>query len=62
MEKANEISGLMITGIFGGAVIPFIMGISSDALGSQIGSVIIILICAIYLLFCAFAVKTQKNI
>ena len=61
-EKANEISGLMITGIFGGAVIPFIMGISSDAFGSQVGSVIIILICAIYLLFCAFAVKTEKNI
>ncbi len=25
-EKANEISGLMITGVFGGAVIPFFYG------------------------------------
>jgi len=61
-QKANEISGLMITGVFGGAVIPFIMGLTSDALGSQIGSVMIILISALYLLFCAFAVKISvKN-
>ena len=33
-EKANEISGLMITGVFGGAVIPFFMGITSDAVKS----------------------------
>jgi len=61
-QKANEISGLMITGVFGGAVIPFIMGLTSDALGSQVGSVMIILISALYLLFCAFAVKISvKN-
>jgi MFS transporter, FHS family, L-fucose permease len=58
-DKANEISGLMITGVFGGAVIPFIMGLTSDALGSQIGSVLIILMSALYLLFCAFAVKPK---
>ncbi|HEY6915032.1 MAG TPA: MFS transporter [Paludibacter sp.] len=58
-EKANEISGLMITGVFGGAVIPFVMGLTSDALGSQVGSVLIILISSVYLLFCAFAVKTK---
>jgi len=56
-DKANEISGLMITGVFGGAVIPFIMGLTSDAIGSQVGSVLIILLSALYLLFCAFAVK-----
>lgn len=58
-DKANEISGLMITGVFGGAVIPFIMGLTSDAMGSQTGSVLIILASAIYLLFSAFAVKTK---
>ena len=56
-DKANEISGLMITGVFGGAVIPFIMGLTTDAIGSQIGSVLIILLSALYLLFCAFAIK-----
>ena len=60
-DKANEISGLMITGVFGGAVIPFIMGIASDAIGSQVGSVIVILASAVYLLYCAFAGRTKKT-
>jgi len=60
-DKANEISGLMITGVFGGAVIPFIMGLTSDAVGSQAGSVIIILLSALYLLFCAFAVNPRVS-
>jgi len=58
-DKGNEISGLMITGVFGGAVIPFIMGVASDALCSQVGSVTVILLSAVYLLFCAFAVKPK---
>lgn len=59
-EKANEISGLMITGVFGGAVIPFIMGLTSDAIGSQVGSVLIILISSIYLLFSAYTIKIKQ--
>lgn len=58
-DKANEISGLMITGVFGGAVIPFFMGLLSDTMGSQIGSVIVILTGAVYLLFLAFSRKAQ---
>ena len=61
-DKANEISGLMITGVFGGAVIPFVMGLTSDMLGSQIGSVLIILLSAVYLLFCAFLVKPKLHL
>jgi fucose permease len=56
-DHANEISGLMITGVFGGAVIPFLMGLSSDALHTQVGSVLVILASALYLLFCAFRLK-----
>ena len=56
-DKGNEISGLMITGVFGGAVIPFFMGLLSDALGSQLGAVIVILASALYLAYIAFAVK-----
>lgn len=59
-EKANEISGLMITGVFGGAVIPFIMGLTSDAIGSQTGSVLIILLSALYLMFCAYVIKPKS--
>ena len=53
-DKANEISGLMITGIFGGAVIPPLMGVLADATGSQIGSLIVIGVCMAYLIWCSF--------
>lgn len=52
-DKANEISGLMITGVFGGAVVSFLMGLASDAVGAQTGGVAVILICALFLLYCA---------
>ncbi|MFB6343238.1 sugar MFS transporter [Saccharicrinis sp. FJH62] len=58
-EKANEISGLMITGVFGGAVIPFFMGVASDIIGSQVGAVLVILAGALYLMYAAFALKGQ---
>lgn len=60
-EKANEISGLMITGVFGGAIIPFIMGLTSDIIGTQVGSILIILLSAIYLLFCAYLIKPGSS-
>jgi fucose permease len=46
----NQVSGLMIMGVFGGAVFPLIMGISSDFAGGQTGAVIILLILVAYLL------------
>ena len=49
-NKKNEISGLMIMGIFGGAVFPMIMGIASDIIGSQNGAVAIMGIGVLYLL------------
>lgn len=52
-EKTNEISGLMITGVAGGAVIPLLMGVSTDLAGSQTGAVAVISLCALYLLYCA---------
>lgn len=57
-RKANEISGLMITGVSGGAVIPPLMGVSADRFGNQNGSLLIIGICVIYLLICSFLIKT----
>lgn len=52
-DKANEISGLMITGVFGGAVIPPCMGILTDAIGNQTGSLIVIGVCVAYLVWCS---------
>lgn len=59
-EKTNEISGLMITGVCGGALVPPLMGLATDFLGSQIGSLIIISVCMLYLLYCA-NIKTDTN-
>lgn len=61
-DKANEISGLMITGVFGGAIIPFLMGLMSDALGAQTGAVLVILASALYLLFLAFADRVKVKV
>ena len=47
-EKQNEVSGLMIMGLFGGTVFPLIMGFASDAVG-QAGAVAIMAIGVIYL-------------
>lgn len=53
-EKANEVSGLMIMGVFGGAVIPPLMGVMADALHMQIGSLLVITVCMVYLVACSF--------
>lgn len=59
-EKANEISGLMITGVFGGAVIPPAMGFMADKVGNQTGSLMIITVCIAYLILCSFVLKGKK--
>jgi fucose permease len=58
-EKGNEISGLLITGVSGGALIPIVMGLATDFSGSQSGSVAVILLCGTYLLICSFLLKKQ---
>ncbi len=60
-QKANEISGLMITGVAGGAIIPPLMGIAVDTIGSQTGSLIIITICIVYLLYCSLGISTSSK-
>lgn len=47
-EKQNEVSGLMIMGLFGGTVFPLLMGFASDATG-QAGAVAVMAIGVIYL-------------
>ena len=41
-DKKNEMSGLMIMGLIGGTIFPLFMGLLSDALRSQFGSIIVI--------------------
>ena len=47
-EKKNEVSGLMIMGLFGGTVFPLLMGFASDAIG-QIGAVLGMAVGVVYL-------------
>ena len=61
-EKANEISGFMITGVCGGAVIPPLMGLATEWVGNQRGSLLVISLCLLYLVWCAFAAgKRQRD-
>ena len=55
-EKKNEISGLMIMGLFGGTVFPLLMGFASDAMG-QDGAVAVMTVGVIYLLFYTLKIK-----
>ncbi|MBO7117055.1 MAG: MFS transporter [Bacteroidales bacterium] len=52
-EKNNEMSGLMIMGLIGGTIFPLLMGVLSDAMGTQVGSVIVISLGVAYLVYLA---------
>lgn len=56
-KKKNEISGLMIMGLFGGTVFPLLMGFASDAAG-QDGAVAVMAAGAAYLIYYTFKIKT----
>lgn len=57
--RHNEISGLMIMGIIGGAIFPVLMGVASDTMGGQTGAVIVLTVCACYLLF--LMIQNEKD-
>ena len=54
--KKNEVSGLMIMGLFGGTVFPLAMGVASDAMG-QSGAVAVMTVGVMYLLFYTFRIR-----
>ena len=56
-ERANEISGLMIMGVAGGAVFPILMGIASDATSTQVGGLAILSVALGFLLFSGWKMK-----
>ena len=61
-EKNNEMSGLMIMGLIGGTVFPLLMGVLSDAMGTQVGSVIVISVGVAYLVYLAFAFLKKEKV
>ncbi len=56
-HKKNEVSGLMIMGLFGGTVFPLAMGLASDVMG-QNGAVAVMTVGVVYLLF--YLLKMKK--
>ena len=55
-EKANQISGLMITAVAGGGIVTPIIGFAIGSVG-VIGGVVVILACVLYLTYCAVRVN-----
>ena len=57
--RQNEVSGLMIMGLFGGTVFPLAMGYAADMFG-QAGSVAVMTVGAIYLLIYTLMIKKAR--
>lgn len=55
-SEKNEVSGLMIMGLFGGTVFPLAMGFAADAVG-QAGAVAVMTVGVIYLLYYTLKIK-----
>ena len=58
--KENEVSGLMIMGLFGGTVFPLLMGFASDRVG-QAGAIAIMALGVLYLLAFWFSGTRQRS-
>lgn len=59
-ERSNEISGLMIMAVVGGAIVPPVMGLVNKAGGVSI-SFVVLLVCAAYVLFSTYLFKKYSN-
>ncbi len=57
-RRKNEVSGLMIMGLFGGTVFPLLMGFASDAVG-QNGAVAVMTVGVLYLII--YMLKMKKG-
>ena len=57
--EKNEVSGLMIMGLFGGTVFPLAMGLASDAVAAQWGAVAVMTVGVIYLALYNLKMKKQ---
>lgn len=55
-NEKNEVSGLMIMGLFGGTIFPLAMGYAADAVG-QVGAVAVMTVGVLYLLYYTLRIK-----
>ena len=59
--RKNEVSGLMIMGLFGGTVFPLLMGVVSDWCQSQVGAIAVLAVGVIYLFALIPSIRNYKN-
>lgn len=57
-NEKNEVSGLMIMGLFGGTIFPLAMGYAADAMG-QVGAVAVMALGVAYLMF--YTLRIRKH-
>lgn len=55
-NERNEVSGLMIMGLFGGTIFPLAMGYAADAVG-QVGAVAVMTVGVIYLMYYTLKIR-----
>ena len=60
-DEKNEVSGLMIMGLFGGTIFPLCMGFAQDAVGVS-GAVAVMTVGVLYLLFYTFGIKSENKV
>ncbi len=56
-KEKNEVSGLMIMGLFGVTVFPLAMGLAADAIGCQAGAVAVMTVGVAYLMYYTTRIK-----
>ena len=59
-DRQNEISGLMLMGLIGGAIFPPIMGAAADVAG-QFGGILVMAIGCLYVLVVGFVYKVLES-
>ena len=60
-ERANEVSALLIVGVVGGAVIPPVLGVITDAFESQGAAIIALSVVWLYLVFLIGAINAHSK-
>ena len=60
-ERAKEVSALLIVGVAGGAVIPPVLGVITDAFGSQGAAIIALSVVWLYLVFLIGAINAHSK-
>ncbi len=59
-ERANQLSGLMITAVAGGGIVTPVIGFAIGTVGIT-GGVAVTLLCVCYLAYCAFGIKVTRK-